>query len=370
MNNINEQANALLSADGFESAAIPCKVKLTAAAREWDRRREAGKPWPSLAKRKETKTGYVMSWIETFSELEKNKTVSIPAIHKDGREGQSFLSVEGGKWYRFPATDAEVAWATAKSFAAPNKLDHGLPWWETGAAYKDELTGTGSKDAPQSPCWGYKIPKQTPNLRHRIDNNVGPVFPQVMSLPSFLVGNEYTPCAPSKEEVTQVLPADPMLQLRTFGHVKLFKENGSFWTLVNRGHSTKYEHKEAALSRALGCAFRSRDMRPCELVDNPLYLSTSPSDEEGEGSSWIPTSSDPMDRMMAKEELKRRAREARNELNRLEQLLGKEKFQILCMAAEGRDSKEIAVAIGKTEGSAPAIRQALKRIRKQLQEVA
>jgi hypothetical protein len=247
-----------------------------------------------------------------------------------------------------------------RTFSVVEKIDHGPAWWETGASLWDKRTGTGSKAAPQAPVWGYKLtPKKVPflNLRHRIDNHVGPVFLQVMQLPEFLRGNEYTPCAPSKDEVTQFLPRGAATQLSLFGV---------------KGVSTprKYEHKQAAMQRALSEAFRPRDLYPQELIDNPLHLSSNPDDEVG--NSWTPVTDNPIDSLIEQEEMDRRVAKALAELERLQTLLGKDKFQMLGMSANGMTNKEISDEL-RSQGkdvSPDAVKKALQRIRTQLKEVA
>ena len=369
----DQYSDWLLKEDGYESARISSNILLTPGAREWDRRRVMNDPWPSLAKRQfNSKTGrYEMSdaaatteqktdgekvaWFkpDNFTTQDGRPITGMKLRPADGQLPKFFLS-------RYAATPQEIEWAKATGFKVIKPVDHGPAWWETGASQWDELTGTGSKDASQAPVWGYKMtPKKVPflNLRHRIDNHVGPVYLQVMQFPEFLRGNEYTPCAPSKDEVTEFLPRGAATQLSLFG-------------VKGVSSPRKYEHKQAAMNRALSEAFRPRELRPIEQFENPLHLSSNPDDEVG--NSWTPVSADPLMEMLEKEEEKRRVRDTRIALKNLEKMVGSDKYKLLVMSAEGKTNKEISEEL-RSKGkdiSPEAVKKALQRIRTQLKEVA
>ena len=335
-------------------------------------------PADTTAKRKynHAKERYEYSWIEGITENE-GKDVWVKTTGASSKPGVSSVDLFERKingveeWYlRYHLTpDAArrakqfvdqhsfkgVYWLDAQDKALAqhilDKKQKELPYLNKGTY------GTGSKDAAQAPTWGYLLtPKKVPflNLRHRIDNYVGPVYMQALPLAEFLRGNGNTPWVPSKADVTINLPCGLARQLSCFG-VKAVSG------------SRKAQYKEAALNKCLDAAFRPRELFPKEQLAKALSLDPL-ADEEG--NEWIPTSGNPLDVMSREEEYITRKRDAQIELDRIKKAIGEEKYTLLCLAAEGLDSKEIAERLGKTEGSAPAIRQALARIRKQLKEVA
>ena len=176
---------------------------------------------------------------------------------------------------------------------------------------------------------------------YKTDTYVGIDYLQPLPNPYW---TKNTPCvAPTLIQVTKFLPCGLADQKLLFG----------------LRHSKRYMKKQSALD----LLFVPRPLRPCEQVAKALSLSTNENDEVN--TTWIPTTQNPIDVMANNEQYSIRQRDARLELDRIKQLIGDKRFELLVLSAEGMNAREIAE---KTGGSYEAIKKNLQRIKKQLTE--